>query len=327
MNNDMMRAMVNERFGGPEVLKEKIIPIPKCGEDQVMVKVHSTSINTVDIYFRSGMVVFYGLGRLASGIRAPKKKLLGVDMSGEVVKVGSEVEGFEVGDQVFGGTGTGANAEFAISNPNRIATKPKEVSPEQAGVLPMAALSAFQGIREAGGITEGQEVLVYGASGGIGSSAVQLAKYFGAEVTGVASGRNEELVRSMGADRFIDYTKEDFTKQSSKYDMVFDSVGKFPLKKWKDGLKDNGVFVNAGAPSMQIMRFFIRTFGNRFRSKKIMSFNTDYNSQDLETIGKIAAEGQLTLPIEKTFPLEGLAAAHAHYETGRTRGKLHISVS
>jgi NADPH:quinone reductase-like Zn-dependent oxidoreductase len=321
-----MNAIVYEKFGSPDVLELKRIDKPVLKDNEVLIKTYTTSVNTIDIIFRNGLKAIFGIARLTTGIRKPKKKVLGFDISGEIVEIGANVTDFKVGDQIYGGARSGANAEFAVASTDSIATKATNMSYSEAGVVPMAGLSALQGLRDKGSIQKGQKVLIYGASGGIGTYAVQLAKNFEATVTAVASGKNEELVRKLGADSFIDYTKEDFTKSKDMFDVIFDTVGKSPMSRWKKALKPNGIFVNAGNPHMSIIRFFSSMIGNKFRKKKYMSFDTQYIKEDLEFLAKLAEEGKLISVIEKTYSLEEIPKAHRYYEKGHTAGKVVVNV-
>lgn len=321
-----MKAVVNEKYGSPDDMELKEIEIPTLKDNEVLIKTFATSVNTVDIFYRKGIKVFFGLSRLASGIRRPKKKILGFDISGEIVAIGGDVNEFKVGDQVYGGASSGANAEFAKTGDDKIAKKATNMSHSEAGVVPMGGLSALQALRDGGNIQKGQKILIYGASGGIGTYAVQLAKYFGTTVTAVASGKNKELVLGLGADTFIDYTKDDFTRNKEKYDLIFDTVAKSPMSRWKDALKPNGIFVNAGSPSMSITRHLLNMLGNKFRQKKYKSFDTKYLKKDLELLAKLAEEGKLRSVIEKTYSLEEIAEAHRHYENGHTAGKIAVII-
>lgn len=320
-----MRAIVADKFGPPDVLEEKEIEKPVIEDTEVLIKTHTTTINTPDIFYRQGMVVIFGLSRLAAGILKPKKKVLGFDVAGEIVEVGRNISDFKVGDKVYGGAKSGANAEFTKADANKIAMVPDNVTLTNAGVMPMAGLTALQGLREAP-IQKGQKVLIYGAAGGNGTYAVQLAKIYGATVTAVASGKNESLLKSIGADFFIDYTKGDFTKKAEKYDVIFDAVGKFPLSKWKKGLKEDGIYINAGNPHMHLMTMYLLQFWNRFRNKKCKLFNTYYDKKDLETLIQFYADGKLKSVIDKTYPLEKISEAHAYYEKRHTAGKIAITV-
>ncbi len=321
-----MKAVVNEKYGSPEGMELKEIDKPIHEDDEVLIKTYATSVNTLDIFYRSGMKVFFGLSRLSSGIRRPHKTVLGFDISGEIVEIGKDVTDFKVGDLVYGGASSGANAEFAKTKYDKIALKASNMSHAEAGVISVAGLSALQGLRDGGNIQKGQNVLIYGASGGIGTYAVQLAKSFGTTVTAVASGKNKDLVLGLGADYFIDYTKEDFTRNEEKYDLIFDTVAKSPMSRWKAALKPNGIFVNAGSPSMSITRFMLNRLVNKFSQKKYKSFDTQYSRKDLEFMAKLAEEGKFRSAIEKTYSLEEIAEAHRHYEGGHTAGKIAVII-
>ena len=323
-----MLAIVNEKFGSPDVLEIKEIEKPEPKDNEVLIKTYATSVNTIDIFYRSGQKVLFGLSRLESGIRKPRKKILGFDVSGEIVKIGGNGENvtdFKIGDLVYGGSKSGGNAEFSVARVSNIAKKPSNMSHLEAGAIPMAGLSALQALRE-GNIQEGQNVLIYGASGGIGTYAIQLAKHFGTRVTAVASGKNEELVRSLGADAFIDYTKEDFTKNGEKYDLIFDTVAKSRGSRWKNALKDNGIFVNAGSPSMSMLRFFTSQLGNKFRKKKYTSFDTKPVKEDIEFLTQLAEQGKIKSVIDKIYSFEEMPKAHRYYEKGHTAGKVVVKI-
>ena len=318
--------MVAEIYGPPDVFELREIDKPILDDDEVLLKTYATSVNTVDIFYRSGMKVFFGLTRLMTGLRKPKKKVLGFDIAGEVVEIGKDVTEFKVGDKVYGGCRSGANAEYAKTGKDKIAMMPSNMSYSEAGVVPVAALSALQGLRDSGNIQKDQNVLIYGASGGIGTYAVQLAKIYHTKITAVSSGKNKDLVQSLGADSFIDYTKEDFTKKQEKYDLIFDTVGKMPMSKWRKSLKEHGVFVNAGSPTMSIIGMYRRMFGSKFTKKKLRTFNTQYTVSDLDFLAELSEEGKLKSVIDKSYSLEETADAHRYYELGHTAGKVVINV-
>ncbi len=321
-----MWAMTYDRYGSPDIFNLKQVSTPSIKDDEVLVKIHSSSINTPDIFFRSGITAFFGMSRFVTGIRRPKMEVLGWDVAGEIVKVGDNVTDLVPGDRVFGGVGGGAHAEYARAKPKNLAKLNEKISFEEAGVMPMSALSSLQGLRNAGEIKQNQDVLIYGASSGLGTFGVQIAKYYGTHVTGVASGKNEQIVRDIGADDFIDYTKRDFTAEDTKYDIVFDCVGRIPLKKWSKALKPEGRFVNAGSPNMSILGMFSRVGGNRFRSKKIRSFNQTYNTEDLDILQNMVSKGKMKSIIDVSYPIAKLSEAHRYYELRKTVGKVHIKI-
>ncbi|MHA2251522.1 MAG: NAD(P)-dependent alcohol dehydrogenase [Candidatus Kariarchaeaceae archaeon] len=323
-----MKAMIIKNFGPADVLKLTDIDKPIIEEDEILIKVHATSVNMLDIAFRSGLKSVFFLVRIVMlGIRKPRIKLLGFDFSGKIVKIGDNVTEYKIGDKVYGGARTGTLAEYTKTGKNNIAKMPLNMTYAEAGVMPVGALCALQGLRDKGEIKAGHNVLVYGASGGIGTYAVQLAKYYGCIVTGVASGKNQELVLSLGADNFIDYTKEDFTRSDQKYNIIFDTVGKSPIPRWKKALEDNGIFINSGSDSVGWIRFFLRMSGNKFRKKQLRTYAVRYNNEDLEFLAKLAEQNKIRSVIDKSYKLEEAAAAHEYYEKGHTAGKVAIIVS
>ncbi|MCH8905826.1 MAG: NAD(P)-dependent alcohol dehydrogenase [Candidatus Heimdallarchaeota archaeon] len=331
-----MKAMVYEKFGTPDVFELREMQRPEISADEILIKTYASSVNTIDIVFRSGQKAVFGLARLTTGIRKPKYQILGFDFAGEVIECGQNVTGYSIGDRVYGGPGgigdkvyggSGGYAEFLVVDPKNISKMASNMRYAEAASVPMAALSALQGLRDSGNIKEGQEVLIYGASGGIGTFAVQLAKVFGTKVTAVSSGKNKELVRSLGADGFFDYTKEDYTKHDKKYDLILDAVGKLPFSMWKGGLKQNGIFVNAGNPKMSITRFILSLLGNKFRKKKYRNFDVTYNSEDLQYLAKLSEEEKIRSVVEKSYDLKDLAEAHRYYERGRTAGKVAVIIA
>ncbi|MHA2171194.1 MAG: NAD(P)-dependent alcohol dehydrogenase [Candidatus Kariarchaeaceae archaeon] len=322
-----MKAVTCDKYGSPNVLALKDIDSPKLENDEMLVKVHAASVNTIDIFYRKGIKVLFGLSRLASGIRKPRRKVTGFDVAGEIVQAGEDITKFKVGDQVYGVASTGSCAEYAKVSEKGIGIKPSSMTYSEAAAVPIAGLTALQFLRDLGNIQKGQKVLIYGASGGIGTYGVQLAKYYKAEITAVCSEKNAQLVLNLGADRVIDYTKEDFTKSDVKYDLIFDTLGKVSLKKWKTSLKEDGIFANSGSPYMSMTRFFLANLGNRFRTKKHLSKTTETNKEDLEFLAKLIDEGYIKSVIERAYSLEETAEAQTYYEKGHTAGKVVINVT
>ena len=235
-----MKAIVYTKYGLPDVLELKEVEKPAIKEDEMLIKVHATSVTPMDWRFRNGKFP----ARLFSGLIKPKINILGVDLAGEVESVGKDVKLFKNGDQVYGGARSGCYAEYVAMSENAVVTvKPVNMTYEEAAAVPFGAFSALHFLRDAGNIQSGQKVLINGASGGVGTFAVQLAKYFGAEVTAVCSTSNLDLVRSLGADEVIDYTKEDFTKNGQTYDIVFDAVAKNTFSNCKKSLNQKGIYV------------------------------------------------------------------------------------
>jgi NADPH:quinone reductase-like Zn-dependent oxidoreductase len=322
-----MKAMVNKKFGSPDVFELKELDKPVIEEDEVLIKVYATSVNMLDIAYRSGMKSIFGLVRIVMfGIRKPRRKLLGFDFAGEVVKMGNNVTEHKIGERVYGGAKTGTLAEYTKTGKNNIAKMPSNMTYAEAGVMPVGGLCALQGLRDKGEIKAGQNVLVYGASGGIGIYTVQLAKYYGCIVTGVASEKNRNLVTSLGADTFIDYTQEDFTQGGQRYDLIYDTVGKLPMSRWKNALKEKGIFVTSGSSSVGWIRFLFRMFGNKFRKKQLRTYAARYYSEDLEFLAELVEEGKIRSVIDKSYKLKEAAEAHRYYEKGHTAGKVAIIV-
>ena len=326
MDKSTMKALTYEKYGSPDVLKMNTIDIPQIEDNEMLIKVHAASVNTIEIFYRSGIKVFFGLSRLATGIRKPRKKDTGFDVAGEIVQIGAGITKFKVGNQVYGVARTGSCAEYAKVSENGIALKPTSMSYAEAAAVPVAGLTALQFLRDVGNIQGGQKVLIYGASGGTGTYTVQLAKHYDADITAVCSAKNKQLVESLGADLVIDYTKEDFTKRAEKYDLIIDAVGKIPLSKWKNSLKENGTFANVGSPSMPMIGFYLRVLGNKFRKKKMRTMTTQNKREDLEFLAKLIDEGKIKSIIDKSYSLEETAEAQRYYEKGHTAGKVVINV-
>ena len=248
-----MQAMIYRRYGGPEVLRLEAVAEPTPEPNDVLVHVHAASLNAADTYLLSGQPA---LLRFSSGLRGPKRPILGADIAGRVTAVGSHVTQFRPGDAVYGdlaGCGLGGFAEYVCAREDALALKPARITFEQAAAVPMAAVTALQGLRAAGPVTAGQDVIIHGASGGVGAFALQLAKAFGAKVTAVCSTRNVELARTMGADQVIDYTQEDFSQSGPRYDLVLVANGKRSLTAYRRVLRPGGRCVVAGGAIGQIM--------------------------------------------------------------------------
>jgi NADPH:quinone reductase-like Zn-dependent oxidoreductase len=324
-----MKAIVHCEYGGPEVLKLVDVEKPTPTDNAVLVRVHAASLNPLDLAIRGPWLV-----RPILGMRRPKNIRLGVDYAGTVEAVGKNVTQFKPGDEVFGGT-NGALAEYVCVLPDRAVTlKPANMTFEQAAAVPVAAITALQGLRDKGKIKPGQKVLVNGASGGVGTFAVQIAKSFGTEVTGVCSTRNLDLVRSIGADHVIDYTKEDFTKTDQRYDLIFDLVGNHSRSERQRILNPNGICVLAGiGGSGQHSETWGRLAGNlkvallsRFIDQKFVMLMAKLNKEDLTILSDLMRAGKVTPVIDKTYPLSQVPDAIRYLETGHARGKIVITV-
>jgi NADPH:quinone reductase-like Zn-dependent oxidoreductase len=309
-------------------LNLKDIEKPTPADNEVLVKIHAASVNPADGIYRGG-------ARVVTGLRKPKVTRLGNDFAGTVEAVGKDVTKFKPGDEVFGGR-NGAFAEYVCVRENRaIALKPANMTFEQAASVPIAATTALQGLRDKGKIQPGQKVLVNGASGGVGTFAVQIAKSYGADVTGVCSTRNLEMARSIGADQVVDYTKEDFTKSGQYYDLLFDNIGNHSFSERKRILNPNGICVmvgvgGSGASGGQIMgvlagelNAYIRS---RFVSQKFGTFLAQLNQKDLKTLGDLMQSGKMTPVIDKKYTLSEVPDALKYLEQGHARGKVVITV-
>jgi NADPH:quinone reductase-like Zn-dependent oxidoreductase len=326
-----MKAVVYTDYGPPDVLEIREIKKPVPNDDQVLVKVHAAAVNPLDWHFIRGTP--YVMRMMMGGLRKPKDPLLGVDYAGTIEAVGKNVTQFRPGDAVFGNR-TGAFAEYLCARADRaIALKPANMTFEQAAAVPVAAITALQGLRDKGKIQPGQKVLINGASGGVGTFAVQIAKTLGAEVTGVCSTRNVDLVRSLGADRVIDYTKEDFTKSGERYDVILDNVGTQPLSGFRRVLNPNGicVIIGGGGPNDgkwvgPVARPIKAKLMSPFISQKMSMMMAESNQKDLTVLADMMQSGKVTPVIDRTYPLSEIREAVRYLETGRARGKVVITV-
>ncbi|HVS81996.1 MAG TPA: NAD(P)-dependent alcohol dehydrogenase [Pyrinomonadaceae bacterium] len=324
-----MKAIRFCEYGSPDVLKFEDVEKPVPNDDQVLIKVRAASLNAFDAY----VIRDSWLGRLIFGLRKPRDTRLGQDIAGQVEAVGKNVTQFKPGDEVFG-ISRGALAEYACTLERALASKPPNVSFEQAASLPLAGLTALQGIRE-GKIQPGQKVLINGATGGVGTFAVQIAKSLGAEVTAVCSTRNVDLVRSIGADHVIDYTKEDFTKSDQRYDVIFDNVANHSFSERRRVLNPKGICVlagmgGAGAKEGQAMGRVVGIFTARglssFVDQKFAQYVTKVSKQDLIMLGDLIQVGKLRPVIERSYKLSDAAEALRYLDQGHARGKVVITV-
>jgi NADPH:quinone reductase-like Zn-dependent oxidoreductase len=323
-----MKGIERLCYGPPEVLKYADLPKPTPADDEVLVRVHAASVNPLDWHFVEGTPY---LVRMGEGFGKPEDPRLGVDFAGTVEAVGKSVRRFKPGDAVFGGK-LGAFAEYVSVREDRaIAAKPGNVSFEQAAAVPIAALTALQALRDKGHVKAGQKVLINGASGGVGTFAVQIAKAFGAEVTGVCSTRNLELVRSLGADHVIDYTREDFTRNGEHYDLIVDNVSTHSVSDYRRAMSPHGVLVIIGSATVGHWFGWLETpleawMLSPFMSQKFGMMLAELNKDDLAVLGGLMQSGKVTPAIDRTYKLNETAEALRYLETGHARGKVVLTI-
>jgi NADPH:quinone reductase-like Zn-dependent oxidoreductase len=325
-----MKAIVYCDYGLPN-LKLQEIEKPAPADDQLLVKVRAASVNPLDWHFIEGTP--YIMRALGVGLRKPADTRLGVDFAGTVEVVGKNVTQFKPGDEVFGGR-TGAFAEYVcVREARAVALKPANITFEQAASVPIAGITALQGLRDKGKVQSGQKVLINGASGGVGTFAVQIAKSYGAEVTGVCSTRNLDMVRSLGADHVIDYTKEDFTKSDQRYDVILDNVANHSLSEFRRVLKPNGIYVLIGGGGASENRWlgpgltqaFKAMFLSKFVSQQMGMMLAELNQKDLTFLADLMESGKVTPVIDKRYRLSELPQAIEYLEQGHARGKVVIT--
>ncbi|TME31371.1 MAG: NAD(P)-dependent alcohol dehydrogenase [Chloroflexi bacterium] len=323
-----MKAIVRERYGSPDVLKLRDIDRPVIDDDGVLVRVRAASINAYDWHMMRGSP---SLVRLMAGLRKPKSSAMGVDLAGEVEAVGKNVTEFRPGDEVFGQR-VGALAEYVCGTAKSfLVPKPAGLTFEQAAAVPMAASTALQGLRDKGQIKPSQRVLINGASGGVGTFAVQIAKAFGAHVTAVCSTRNVDQARSLGADEVIDYTREDFTRGGRKYDVILDVASSGSLSSRRRVLEPNGTLVGVGAANndgtASIVAGLLETAVlSRFGNQKMPFFLAKNSKEDLIVLKELIEAGKVKPVIDRTYPLNQTAEAIRYLETGHARAKVVITV-
>lgn len=321
-----MKAIVYTHYGAPPEFTEVENPGPK--EDEVLVKIHAASVNALDGHRLDASLLVRLFG---NGLLKPKDPRLGADLAGRVEAVGSNVTQFQVGDEVFG-IGNGGFAEYACAAEHEIALKPANRSFEEAAAVPVAAITALQGLRDRGQIQPGQQVLIHGASGGVGTFAVQIAKAFGAEVTAVCSPRNVEMVRSLGADHVIDYTREDVTRQGQRYDLILTVNGYHSMFAYRRALRPTGRFVFVGASKARLLRAVLQAIllgpvlSRTGRQDMGSMWVAKVTRQDLEVVKALLEAGKVVPVIERSYPLRETAEALRYLEEGHAQGKLVILV-
>ena len=321
-----MKAIVYHRYGSPDVLECAEVERPSAGDDDVLVQVRAASVNPLDWHYLRGSPRFM---RLMTGLLRPKATRLGFDLAGRVEAVGRNVTQCRPGDEVFG-TGRGAFAEYVVALEKNLAAKPARLTFEQAAAVPVAGYTALQALRDKGRIQPAQKVLIIGAAGGVGTFAVPIAKSFGADVTGVCSTRNVDLVRSIGADQVVDYTKEDFTRSGPTYDLVIDCVGNRSLAACRSVMKPRGIYVMVGGQNGRwigpLARGLKAVLLSRFVSQQLVMMLTSGNKQDLLMLKELIEFGKITPVIDRSYPLSQTAEALRYVEEGHARGKVVITV-
>jgi NADPH:quinone reductase-like Zn-dependent oxidoreductase len=324
-----MKAIVNHEYGPPGVLELEDVDTPGTRGDEVLVRVLGAAVNPGDWDVMHGTPYIL---RLTTGLRRPRNKVLGLAIAGRVEAVGSNVSEFRPGDEVYAGIGKGGFAEYACVPRDALAPKPSNLTFEQAAAVPVAGTTALQALRDIGRVQPGQKVLINGASGGVGTFAVQIAKTFGADVTGVCSTTNVDLVRSIGADHVIDYTQEDFTRNGQQYDLIFDNVGNRTLSELRRALTRKGMLIpNSNKGSGRWVGGFLRRavqalVVSPFVTQRLRPFASTEKREDLVVLKELIESGKVTPVIDRTYPLKEVAEALSHYGAGHARGKVIITV-
>jgi NADPH:quinone reductase-like Zn-dependent oxidoreductase len=325
-----MKAIVQEEYGSPDVLELEDVEKPEIGDDEVLVRVHAAGVDRGVWHLMTGLPYFLRLIIPELGLRAPKTRIRGSDVAGVVAAVGKDVTRFQPGEEVFG-VGKGSYAEYAPALEDKLAPKPANLTFEQAAVVPISGLTALQALRDKGQIQPGQKVLIIGASGGVGTFAVQIVKSLGAEVTGVCSSTKVDLVRSLGADQVIDYTHEDFADGKQRYDVIIDTGGHSSLSRLRRALAPKGTLVIVGAETDG------RWFGgfdrsiramllSRFVGQQLIAFVNSENHEDLVVLKEMIEAGKVRPVMDRTFPLSEAPKAIHYLEEGHARGKVAVTV-
>jgi NADPH:quinone reductase-like Zn-dependent oxidoreductase len=319
-----MRAVVHDSYGPPEVLRLEEVERPAPGDDEVLVRIHATTVNRTDCHMRKADPFFW---RFFSGLRRPKQRVLGSEVAGEVEAVGAAVSEFAVGDHVFGLSGRlGTHAEFVcMPESARIAHKPTGIGFDEAAAVCDGGLNALSSLRRAD-LQKGQRILVYGASGSIGTAAVQLARHFGADVTAVCNTKNLELMGTLGADRAVDYTQEDFTKSGETYDVIFDAVGKHSFRRCRRSLKPGGIYLATDLGFLwhvPLLALLTRRIGD----KRVTLPLPKYTKQDVVFLKELIEAGDYRAVVDRRYPLEDVVEATRYVETGQKTGNVVLTVS
>ena len=318
-----MKAAVYTRYGPPDVVQITDVEKPSPKDDEVLIKVRAASVNTLDWRFVRGTPYFM---RIMAGLRKPKITRLGIDVAGQVEAVGGNITHFKPGDEVFGAC-RGALAEYACAAEDKLALKPANISFEEAAAVPVAAITALLGLRDKGRISPGQKVLVDGASGGVGTFAVQIAKSFGADVTAVCSTRKVDTARSIGADHCIDYTREDFTQSGQRYDLILAANAHHSILDYRRALSPKGIYVFAGGGGVQMLQaILLAPLLSLLGSKKMCLSMAKIRSKDLVLLKDLLAAGKIVPVIDRRYPLSDVAEAFRYLEEGHARGKVVITL-
>jgi len=322
-----MKAIVYTRYGPPDVLQLAEVDLPTPSDDEMLVRVQAVSINAMDWHVMRGQPAF--ARAMLGGLRRPRHPILGSDIAGRVEAVGRNVTQFQPGDAVFGGIGQGGFAEYAAVRASRLLPKPANVSWEAAAALPVAAVTALQALRDHGQIRSGQRVLINGASGGVGTFAVQLAKGFGAEVTGVCRARNLAMVRGIGADDVIDYTREDFTRNGKQYDLIVDIAASRSVADYQRAMRPQGICVGVGFSTLPhlLRSVVLGAWASRTGSKQFVRFLARLRRQDLELLAGMLEAGKIVPVLDRSYPLPQVADAMRYFGEEHARGKVIITVA
>ncbi|HLY25407.1 MAG TPA: NAD(P)-dependent alcohol dehydrogenase [Aggregatilineales bacterium] len=322
-----MKALVNTTYGSPDVLELKDIEKPTPKDNEVLIKVQAASVNAADLHLLTADIF---LVRLDAGLLRPKKNILGADIAGRVEAIGSNVKQFKPGDEVFGdifACGCGGFAEYVCADENALVRKPARLTFEEAAAVPMAAVTALQGLRDKGHIESGQKVLINGASGGVGTFAVQVAKSFGAEVTAVCSTQNLDMVRSIGADHVIDYSKEDFTRNEQRYDLIVAANGYHPILDYRRVLVPNGIYVMTGGTMAQMFQaILLGPWLSMVGGKKMGILSAHPSSTDLGFVKELIDARKVKPVLDRCYPLDEAAEALRYLGEGHARGKVVITI-
>ncbi len=320
-----MKAIIRSSYGSPDVLKCEEIEKPNAGDGEVLIKVRAASVNPLDWHFMRGAPY---VARAVMGLRKPRSARLGADLAGQVEAVGRNVTQFQPGDDLFG-SGRGAFAEYVCADGKRLALKPANLTFEQAAAVPVAACTAPQVLRHKGRIQPGQSVLINGAAGGIGTFAVQIAKSVGAEVTGVCSARNVDMVRAIGADQVVDYNQDNFTRSRERYDLIFDAVGNHSLSACRRVMRDKGIYVLVGGPDGRwigpLARLVRMMVVSPFVSQDMVPFLASTNNADLAILKELIETRKVTPVIDRSYTLTEVPQAIRYLEEGHARGKVVIT--